>query len=119
MDERPLEITHKRITYAAHIYSLSGELTVADALTVDRELAETMADGGRQLVVDLSNVLAAEDAALPRLLRTAERARELGAELLLATKDPWAGEYVVGPLTRAALERAKEAIPAPVRVTAA
>lgn len=119
MEVLPLTVARKHVTQTAYLFSLSGELTAADAYMIERQLVEALAAGGRELVVDVSDVLVAEAGALVRLLQSAERLSELGAEVLLATRDPWGDDYVLAPLERGILERATAVIPSLARASAA
>jgi hypothetical protein len=110
MNDGICAIGHKHVTEEAHLFTVTGVLTIGAA----GELVEALVDAageGRELVVDVSDVRATEADALTVLLEGIEGVEHLGGELLLAARDPWWGEYVVAPLKPEILEQAATVIP--------
>jgi anti-anti-sigma factor len=83
-----LRVTVARLSPAAHVASVAGELDAANAPLLLRRLRPIAERAHSQLIVDLSGVTFADAAALDVLATTAELLGRTGGELCVATDDP-------------------------------
>lgn len=99
-----LHVTVARVTPAAHVATLVGELDAATAPALRRRL-QPLARGRSQLIVDLSGVTFADDAAWEVLTTTAKQLRRHGGGLVVATDDPRLRRLLDRPDAALQLER--------------
>ena len=85
----PLEfrLTSAHVVDSTFVLTLGGELDLADAPAVDRELELLLAGNARHVIVDLLDVPFLESTALGILVRRARELRERGGDLTLVTDD--------------------------------
>lgn len=83
-----LRVTVARLAPAAHVATVTGELDASNAALLLRRLRPIAERAHSHLIVDLSGVTFADDAAYEVLATTAELLGRTGGELVVATDDP-------------------------------
>lgn len=87
MDPLQFRLTTAQVGDRAYVMTLAGELDLANAQEIDRELDALTGDGARQVIVDLLEVPFVESQVLGVLLRHVRRLRTNGGELTLVADD--------------------------------
>ncbi len=81
-------ITIHFITDRTYFVIFAGELVEASAPELVSELGRLLADGAREVVLDLIDVTVVDSSALRALLDVGRRARPAGARITIASGDP-------------------------------
>jgi anti-anti-sigma factor len=83
----------KRIPRAnLHVVSLAGRIDAATAPLVNRSVREAMAQGGRQIIIELREVTFLSSSGLRTLLLLARELRREGGDLILCSLQPQVAE---------------------------
>jgi anti-anti-sigma factor len=81
------KLTVATICEGTYVLTLGGEADVANAAEVEQALVEILADGGRDVIVDLLDVPFVDSTILGVLLRYSRRLRHAGGTLVLVCDD--------------------------------
>jgi anti-sigma B factor antagonist len=88
VDPPDLQVTVARLTPAAHVATVSGELDAHTAPILQRRLLPLAGRPESQLIVDLAGVTFLDSTALGVLIGTAKLLRAGGGDLVVASGDP-------------------------------
>ena len=81
------QVRTAQLSPESYVVSVEGELDLQTAPELERALAAVLVRGGRNVVVDLVDLIFIDSTALATLMRAQPRFRAKGGRLILVTED--------------------------------